>query len=568
MGRFRRKADDLGMILLRRCVPPLALLAALAAFASPASASTLVFSDGVNLEIGGDDQDNALNVAPNPLVVGKLRVTAISKPLMLISGCAFVGGSNVADCAAAPKIVALLGGGSDVLSVDAFIPLIAAGQTGPDQITGGSADDTLEGNGGNDFVNGDGGNDSVSDGDRTDPATGAGGNDTLLGGAGDDYIDAGPLPGGGAGADTIDGQPGNDTVDYSRRTAPVTVTEGAGADDGEAGESDNVVNGETILGGSAGDSLTGAGEPNTLRGGRGDDVLDGGAGPDAIEGGAGTDVASYAPRVVPVIATLDGEPGDGASGENDAIASDVEGLTGGYESDTLTGSPGANSLDGRGGPDTLDGLGGDDSLAGGDGADTLAGRSGDDSLTGGDGADSIDPGTGADTVDAGPGDDVVHARDDARDTIACGDGADTVVADSNDTVAADCESVDRPAVASPPPPPDGGGSSGPAADHVGPVLRLPARVKLGHGKLARVRISCPAAEGSAGCRAVRLTVRGRGAKTLGSTRTKRIAGGTALTLKLRLRGVVPKRVTLRASAADAAGNRGSSHRKARVARTA
>src|SRR3954469_3741173 len=257
------------MTLLRRCALPVAALA-LALSASPASASTVVLSDGLNLQIGGDDQGNVLNVTPNQFVAGKLRVTDLSKPLMLISGCALAGAPNVADCIAAPNIVALLGGGSDILTVNAFVPLLAGGQTGNDQVTGGSADDTLEGNGGDDIVNGDGGNDSVSDGDRTDPATGAGGNDTLLGGAGNDYIDAGPLPGGGAGADTLDGQPGNDTVDYSRRTAPVAVTEGIGADDGESGEGDNVVNAETILGGSGSDSLTGAAEANTISGGRGD----------------------------------------------------------------------------------------------------------------------------------------------------------------------------------------------------------------------------------------------------------------------------------------------------------
>jgi hypothetical protein len=47
----------------------------------------------------------------------------------------------------------------------------------------------------------------------------------------------------------------------------------------------------------------------------------------------------------------------------------------------------------------------------------------------------------------------------------------------------------------------------------------------------------------------------------------RIAGGKALTLKLRLRvDAVPKRVGLRASAADAAGNRATAHRSSRIAR--
>src|SRR4051812_7981258 len=164
--------DDAFMTLLRRCAPPVALLAALAAFAAPASASTVVVSDGQNLQIGGDNLPNVLNVAPNPLVPNKLRVTDIYKPLMLISGCVVAGTPNSADCVLSPHIVAGLGGGSDVLAVDAYLSVEAYGQTGSDAITGGSDGDTLEGNGGDDVLNGDGGDDHVSDGERTDAATG------------------------------------------------------------------------------------------------------------------------------------------------------------------------------------------------------------------------------------------------------------------------------------------------------------------------------------------------------------------------------------------------------------
>src|SRR3954451_17893837 len=104
--------DDAGMTLLRRCALPIVAVAACAAFASPASASTIVLSDGLNLQIGGDDQSSGLSVTPNQFVAGELRVTELSKPLTLISGCAFAGGANVVDCVAAPNIVALLGGGS------------------------------------------------------------------------------------------------------------------------------------------------------------------------------------------------------------------------------------------------------------------------------------------------------------------------------------------------------------------------------------------------------------------------------------------------------------------------
>src|SRR4051794_21488984 len=262
------------MTSVRRFALLVAALATLAAFASPASASTLVLGDALSLQIGGDDQSNVLNVAPAPAVANKLRVTDLYKALSSIQGCT-PAAPNVTDCPSAPVIYAALGDGSDVLAVDAYVPLTALGQKGPDQITGGSVNDSLEGNGGDDVLNGDDGDDHLSDGESIDAATGIGGNDTLLGGAGNDYLGGGLLAGGGAGADILDGQKGNDTVDYSRRTTPVTVTEGAGANDGAVGEGDNVANAETILGGSASDSLTGAAEPNVLRGGRGDDTLDG-----------------------------------------------------------------------------------------------------------------------------------------------------------------------------------------------------------------------------------------------------------------------------------------------------
>src|SRR3954454_3318882 len=250
------------MTSLRRFALLVAALATLAAFASPASASTLVLGDALSLQIGGDDQSNVLNVAPAPAVANKLRVTDLYKALSSIQGCT-PAAPNVTDCPSAPVIYAALGDGSDVLAVDAYVPLMALGQKGPDQITGGSVNDSLEGNGGNDVLNGDVGDDHLSDGEGIDAGTG---NDTLLGGAGNDYLDGGLLPGGGAGADILDGQKGNDTVDYSGRTTPVAVTEGAGADDGAPREGDNVPTAETILGASAGDSLTAAAEPNVLRG--------------------------------------------------------------------------------------------------------------------------------------------------------------------------------------------------------------------------------------------------------------------------------------------------------------
>ena len=44
---------------------------------------------------------------------------------------------------------------------------------------------------------------------------------------------------------------GGGNVDYSARTNPVTVTADGVADDGEAGENNNVLEGATLIGGSA-----------------------------------------------------------------------------------------------------------------------------------------------------------------------------------------------------------------------------------------------------------------------------------------------------------------------------
>jgi Ca2+-binding RTX toxin-like protein len=457
------------------------------------------------------------------------------------------------DCNDVPKIVAALDGGNDVLTIDIARPTEAYGEFGNDTVTGGDSADKLEGNAGDDDVEGDGGNDSISDGNRIGTSSGIGGNDMLRGGPGEDTIDAGPLPGGGMGADVLDGEAGTDTVDYSARTAPVTVTEStnAGADDGEAGEKDHVANAEIILGGSAGDSLTGAAEPNTLKGALGDDALDGGGGTDSLEGGPGTDTVSYAARIVPVTATLDGEPNDGPAGENDAIAGDVENLRGGYEGDSLTGSTGPNALAGAEGDDTLDGLGGDDALSGDGGADKLNGASGDDNLDGGAGNDSIVAGSGS-------------------DVITCGEGDDTVVADANDSVAADCEHVTGLLAAAAAPEPEnsgnnGGGGEATPQDVAGQSLLLPATLKLGSKGKASARVTCPAAE-SAGCRSVKLTVIAKG-RRIGKATAKVIRGGASKTLKLRLEGKkLPKRVQLVATAADSAGNRATAKRTARIGR--
>ncbi len=148
-------------------------------------------------------------------------------------------------------------------------------------------------------IHGNGGNDTLLGGNGGANLYGDEGNDSLVGGTFDDYLN------GGAGADVMKGGAGNDTVDYSDRTANLMVGIGTLADDGEAGEGDNVyLDVETVLGGSGNDTikggdannlLVGNGGNDSIKGNYGDDTLDGGAGADTLNGEAGDDTAITTP---------------------------------------------------------------------------------------------------------------------------------------------------------------------------------------------------------------------------------------------------------------------------------
>jgi hypothetical protein len=185
----------------------------------------------------------------------------------------------------------------------------------------GFADDGAPGEGDNVLGNftgmvGGSGDDRLEAGVEGSSLWGGGGNDTLLGSAGYDGLDGGEgddqlLAGladdrlaGGAGADILSGGPGLDEVSYGGR-APLHLSIGDGANDGAAGEGDDIRDDvESLTGGSGPDVLVGDDDANlliayggrdVLRGlGGGDrligwndgDELDGGAGPDIVQAGA------------------------------------------------------------------------------------------------------------------------------------------------------------------------------------------------------------------------------------------------------------------------------------------
>jgi hypothetical protein len=247
---------------------------------------------------------------------------------------------------------------------------------------------------------------------------------TVYGGAGADTFNEGTAS---TLSETIYGGSEIDTVSYALRTAIVTVTVGATANDGISGELDDIKSDvEVVTGGTLGDTMTAAagvaatfnGGPGNdtligdtavdtlngdagndiLRGKTGNDVLNGGDGDDTFDeetttnggdtfnGGAGTDTVDYSARLVAgVVVTMDGTTAnDGFSGELDNVKADVENVKGTDQIDNITGNVLANTI------------------TGGLGADILAGGAGDDTFFEGavtSGADAISGGTGVDTVD-------------------------------------------------------------------------------------------------------------------------------------------------------------------------
>jgi RTX calcium-binding nonapeptide repeat (4 copies)/Putative metal-binding motif len=178
------------------------------------------------------------------------------------------------------------------------------GGDGDDQIAGDDGNDTIAGDAGNDTIHGGAGNDTIDGGTGSDVAYGEADNDTLTGDSGDDYLDGGDgsdalsggddhdilVPGAGAG-DVVSGGDGFDEASYAERTNAVAVSLDGQANDGEAGEGDNVLpDVEDVATGAGNDVVTADGAANIISTGAGDDTINARDGvADAILCGDGTD---------------------------------------------------------------------------------------------------------------------------------------------------------------------------------------------------------------------------------------------------------------------------------------
>lgn len=259
---------------------------------------------------------------------------------------------------------------------------------------------------------------------------------------------------------TVDGGPGDDTLDGPIGGPAVTFLGGDGADRLTGGSAE-----DQLDGGPGDDEVSGGFGRDAVRGGDGDDRLLGdGLKPfaDLIDGGAGRDTIvndwlnDHDAAAISV--TLDGVANDGLPGEGDDVRAVEEiqvnqpaTLTAGGDAvlfRVFQTGPGSSRLTGSDGADTLISY---------DYADTIDARGGDDTIEAGLGDDAIVAGPGRDTVNAdagsgacnflvcraGSGNDTVDLRDGEADSVVCGPGQDTVLADPQDTAGPDCETVER-----------------------------------------------------------------------------------------------------------------------------
>ncbi len=320
------------------------LAALVLVFAAPAQAATVELTDdgdvifnaaggtaATQVEADFSDPDGLGNRDVELFSFGDV-VTAITTPAGLESLCSGAGTSNVA-CLhiEGQRTIFNMGAGDDV---------VRRGTPAADTLLGGDGNDSLLGGAGADVVNGGPGDDAIED---------------------PDYVNctnfAGPLAGQ-AGADTLIGGTGTDTWDGICRDDLVNLSLNGAADDGAAGEGDNVGGDIEVFKGSRGginftgnalrNIVSGSDGPNTIRGGAGDDRLYGGVENDTVDGGPGTD--------------------------------QVYGFGGG---DTVIGGPGQDDIQGEGGSTISDGAGGPDTIQARDGErDTVAcGSFGDQAFT-------------------------------------------------------------------------------------------------------------------------------------------------------------------------------------------
>ena len=274
---------------------PLVVVLALALIAPAADANNMVSNESVDF-FANEVQYLQSGVVNNNVTVGSLGsdilfTEAAGGEIVESGTCSNPENDNTATCptSGVTRIGVYVDEGNDAVHGNpAGLPIWVRAGAGNDDIELSTHADVAQLGSGDDTVHGGQGDDALSDDEYTVFTFSPGHRGRrFFGDQGDDSF----LQTSTVSADTVTGGPNNaggDTVDYSGRSAPVTVTPEAGGGDGEAGENDVVTGVENAIGGAAADVLTGGALANTLRGSDGNDVLTGGAGQDVLDGGTAT----------------------------------------------------------------------------------------------------------------------------------------------------------------------------------------------------------------------------------------------------------------------------------------
>jgi Ca2+-binding RTX toxin-like protein len=221
-----------------------------------------------------------------------------------------------------------------------------------------------------------------------DTLIGGSGNDRLAGGADDDYLD------GAKGADEMHGGGGVDHADYTDRTADLSLSLDDIANDGQAGELDNLgADIESLRAGKGNDRVVGSDADNVLYTNAGADTIYGMGGNDRISTGD-------SPADTGMDRVFGGEGDDWIRSAYSALIAYGDG-----GNDRILGSDNADTLYGGLGNDELHANGGNDRIEGSDGDDVIHADGGNDFVRGGVGNDWIYAGSGNDLVwgEAEPG---------------------------------------------------------------------------------------------------------------------------------------------------------------------
>ena len=298
------------------------------------------------------------------------------------------------------------GSGDDTIdSSDSTTTVTQRGNTGDDNLIGGSERDYLYGGAGDDNIVGGDGNDVIQGNDGADQLFGGDGDDLIYADSEDTLID------GGEGFDRVIAV-GEEDFSIDQAESSIERVDGASGDDSIDGSGLSQralqygnVGDDSLIGGSANDYQSGGVGDDQISGGDGNDTILGGLGADQLVGGAGNDTI-YADAEDTLIDG--GEGSDRVIVRNsgdftiDQAATSIERVDGGSANDTID----ASGLTTRA---IQLGNDGDDILIGGSADDIQLGGEGNDTITGGDGNDRITGHEGADALSGEGGNDYIYA---------------------------------------------------------------------------------------------------------------------------------------------------------------